>query len=199
VAVSEEFGAAMVALAEAYGAALSRERILIYGDALGDLTIDQVRHAMRRAVRECKFFPSASELRAFAVGAPDDEALVQWTGLCQAAEAVGAYQDLHVDDRATAEALRAVFGSWGQFCEQCADGPALALRRQEFLAAYRQARRAQPLAPRAVNLGPERLAGLLGGGQAPHGWSGHLLASGTVQRLEEAARLPGTAPKQLPE
>lgn len=135
--VSEDFAKAMVYLAEAYGVSLSEQRIVIYADALSDLSMDQVKTAMRRAVRECKFFPAVSDLRALVIGAPSDEGMIQWTGLCRAAERFGAYQHLIVHDHATSEALKCVFGNWGSFCEQCVEGPALAIKRQEFLAAYR--------------------------------------------------------------
>lgn len=195
MAVSEEFGQAMVALAELYGAQLSEEKIRLYADLLADLSFEQIKDAMRRSAQQSRFFPTVAELRAQVVDTQDDKALTQWSGLCRAAEDVGGYQDLYVDDRATATALRAVFGSWGAFCEQCVDGPALAMKRQEFLAAYRQAKRAEPLVRRAIQLEPERLGGLLGG-EHQSGCTGHLSALGVVVPL---ALPPGDEQKKLPE
>ena len=62
----KKFAAIMAALGDAYDTAPTRERIGLYWDALGDLSIDAVGYSARQAIRELKFFPKAAELRDFA-------------------------------------------------------------------------------------------------------------------------------------
>lgn len=165
----------MVKLAEAWGARLSETRIRLYAISLADVDLHDLRRACGDAVRECRYFPSVSELRGF-VGLPsrEDAALVAWAAFGQAASSAGAYASVVVDDSAAAEALEQVFGSWAEFCAM-EDGPALTLKRQEFLAAYRSAR----TRPRT---GPRRLVGLLDlppPDVAAHTWVAHI-AGGAV-------------------
>lgn len=140
-AVDPSFALLMVTLAAGYPSVRLREdTIRAYAAQLGDLSLDQVSAAMSAAMRESEFFPTVAAIRKQAVGTADDAALVAWTALGNAASAAGAYGSVEVEDGAAAEALQAVFGSWPEFCA-CEDGPGLAIKRQEFLAAYRTARR----------------------------------------------------------
>ena len=188
MSVSEDLAKAMVTLAEAYGVVLTEGRIRVYGHALADLPIEAVRTAMSRAVRECRFFPTVAELRAFVVPNAEDAALIAWTAFTTAASRVGAFQSLEVEDAAAATALRTVFGSWPAFCE-VETGPGLAIKRQEFLAAYRDARRSGGGAPM-------RLPGICeaGGRYDPgHGtcWAGRITSGGQVESGRERPTLAG--------
>jgi hypothetical protein len=178
--VDDSFLEVMLGLGSAYGTKVPAERMRQYAIALGDLDIDAVRIAAASAVRECSFFPTIAELRRLAVGTAEDAALLAWTSLGEAASRIGAWQDIEIEDGCAAAALVAVFGSWPTFC-QLEEGPALAQRRVEFLAAYRQARR--------VGSTPNRLLPGLAGGRAK------LLAGGGVLLLGPAETQRALPPK----
>lgn len=150
----------------AYAAALSRD----------GLTLDRVAALLNAATVEYGRFPSIGDLFRLLAPTGDDAALLAWTALGRAAEAVGAYATVTVEDGCAAEALERVFGSWSEFCETD-DGPGLALRRQEFLAAFRDARR------RGAR-GPKMMVGLCG--PAPSGmvgriWSARITVAGAIE------------------
>lgn len=135
----DTFKQAILALAEAYGTKPTETRVRVYRKALADLTTEQFTRACAAALRECRWFPTVAELRAHAESSGDDVGLLAWARLQDLASAVGAYGAVELD-APTGQALSDVFGSWPEFCAQ-EDGPQLATRRQEFLAAYRRARR----------------------------------------------------------
>jgi len=56
----------ITALAEAFGEGLTGERITIYAKALEDVPAEQLRQAIRVAIRELKWFPKVAELRELA-------------------------------------------------------------------------------------------------------------------------------------
>ena len=166
------FGALMVESGEATGTKLTATRIRVYAADLADLDPLAVVAAFRRVRREGSgFFPSVSEIRRQVEATPDDAALLAWTALERAADEVGAYRALEVWDAAAAVAVEAVFGSWPAFCA-CERGPELAQRRQQFMVAYREARRRVP--ERLAE--PRRLPGL-------HAASGRELRGDTVGRV----------------
>lgn len=187
--VTPEFTRLLVQIAEGYPTTghLSEGTIRIYAWALGDYTVDQVRDACLRLFRTGSgFFPSTVEiLRQLGSTSNDDAGLLAWARFRQAAADIGAYASLEVEDAAAAEALTQVFGSWHAYCEE-AEGPALAEKRKEFLAAYRVAR-ALDGTPRV-----RRLFGLLesGGRYAPTPRSivGRITASGAIERRPDVTR-----------
>lgn len=184
VADDREIAPLMVALSEAYPAMKLREgTVRMYCSGLADVPIEAIKHAMSRAVRECNFFPTIAQLRGFIEPPVDDAALLAWSGLNKAARLVGAYQSLDVEDIAAASALKAVFGSWAAFCA-LDDGPALGGKRNEFLAAYREAKRHTRPGQVAT-----RLPGLSAGRQLPEGWVGRITQAGTVTSTSDAARV----------
>jgi len=140
--VDPRFAQLMVALAEVLGARLTEARVRSYAKLLEDVPYGELKDAFRRAASErtSTIFPSPGELRAYLRAPAEDAALLAWSALARAAEKAGAYASLECEDHAAAEAVLQVFGSWPRYCEM-EDGPALALARQEFLVAYRQARR----------------------------------------------------------
>lgn len=154
--VDPAFAKFMVALAEAYPTVKLREgTIRMYFRALKDIPLPALKRAAERALKESDFFPSIALLRRGVEPTSDDAAVLQWTELIQAASSVGAYASVNVEDPCTARALVMVFGGWPQFCEVAGDNPATALKRQEFLAAYRDARRREQ-----QEVTPIRLVGL---------------------------------------
>ncbi len=161
--VDREFAARLGKTAEAYGIVLTPMRIRIYARALADLTKEEFTRAIGSAVRQCKFFPTVADIRA-AVEAPvQDRALMAWSWLQRKAEDIGIYQTLECDDPALVHALEDVFGAWPAYCEM-KDGPAMAMKRQEFLASYKAA--AHQLG-RGQLTATMRVPGLLGDAPGP--------------------------------
>ncbi len=181
--VADWFGALLFELAERHGIKLAEARVRIYAADLAEFEPAQVVAAARRASREGSgFFPHSAEIRKALVGSADDAALLAWNGLERAAEQVGSYRSLEIEDPVTAAALLATFGAWSAFCATPA-GPALLVKRQEFLAAYRRAQRERPSGAQ-----PVRCAGLLEVGLA------RLTAGGEiVHRRERPASLSAGA------
>lgn len=139
--VAEWFGALLFEAAEATATRLSEARVRIYANDLADCRPEDIVSAFRRVRKEGSgFFPSIAEIRRQIVATPDDAALLAWTLFERAAFDVGAYESIAVDDHCAATALLNVFGSWQGFCET-EQGPEMALKRQQFIAAYRNARR----------------------------------------------------------
>lgn len=191
--VVEWFATVVFETAEACGIKITEARVRIYAADLGDLTPEQVKQAFRVCRREGSgFFPSVAEVRRQVVATPDDRALLAWTAMEQAAAKVGAYQSIEFEDTVAAAALLQVFGSWPQWCQQ-ETGPELLVKRQQFLAAYREIRRQQ-----AAGTAPVRLSGQLEGGgnysRLPGLAAGRITAGGTVESITE-----GTALRQLPQ
>jgi hypothetical protein len=194
--VPGEFASLMVTLAAAYpNARLSEAQVRVYYAALRDLPLADVRRACLRAVQECAFLPTIAELRRGIVPPTDEAALLAWTALNRAVGLIGGYQSLELADGCAAAALRRVFGSWPQFCEEPA-GPGLALKQREYFAAYKQSRRTA-----SVSGPPTRLPGLseASGRYQRKGpvWVGLIAADGTVQPARERAQL--TSHKETPQ
>lgn len=191
--VDETFAKMMFALAQALGAELTVHRIKLYARLLDDIELPDLQRAfaMTAATAKAGFLPSPGDIRKHVRPAAEDAALVAWTSLQNAAAHVGAWADLRVDDACAAEALLLVFGSWADFC-RLEDGPALTLKRQEFMAAYRAAH----VTRRA--LGPKVLRGLCSAtGSAPdaalrgHTWSANLLPDGALVFQRSTPALEG--------
>lgn len=177
-AVDARFARLMVGLGETLGVKVDESRHRAYAKLLGDVEWSDLCAAFGRAGREraSGFFPSPGELRRYVAPTEDDAAVLAWMGFSQAASRAGAYGSLEVEDGAAAEALSVVFGSWPAFCGS-SEGPELATRRQEFMAAYRNARRR--------NAKPKRLAGLCEqsdarGALSPAVWIARLALDGSV-------------------
>lgn len=197
MSVPQYFAAFMVALAEAYPSVMLREgTVRVYYSSLSDVPPDDLSRAMQQAVKHSKFFPSVAELRSYVQTPLEDAAVLAWTGLLRAVRQVGAYSSLTVEDPATAAAVRLVFGSWPAVCE-LEEGPVLAQRRSEFLAAYRDARRRQ-----AVPTGDQRLQGLCeASGRYLRGRQvhvGYLTADGVTGTRLDLPQLPGGGDGTVP-
>lgn len=192
--VEREFAIAIGALAEALlpqGQSISPTRIALYASALEDLPIEAIKHACIRAISESKFFPVPSELRSYVQPSVDDAASIAWTAFQRAAETVGAYQSLEVDDQAAVFAFRSVFATWESYCSL--DERAIGVRRQDFFASYREGKRILKSRPDHPTM---RIVGILeAGGDYPTGdrralvWHGRIDASGNVSVTRETPKL----------
>lgn len=188
-AVTEEFHRLMETLAEALGCRVTEAQVRAHAQLFADVEIDDLMMMFRRAAREIEFgggYPTPGLLRTFLRPRLDDAALLAWSTLSQAAERVGAWQNLYVDDPALAAAVDAVFGSWPEFCA-LADGPQLTLKRQEFIAAYKTARRFGEALPPRVLIG---LCGPTDPEVAEHVWAGRIKLDGTIETKRDVAALP---------
>ena len=181
--VDPKFAELMVTLAEAYPSVKLREgTVTMYAAELGDLPLAVVDRAMRQAVRESEWFPTIATIRRYANGSADDRALLAWNALGKAATAFGSWASLEIEDSLAATALRSTFGSWPAFCEM-EDGPALALKRQEFLAAYRAAARASHTVPTRYGHVPGvcEIQNRAAGQEAPERWIGVISSQGIMK------------------
>lgn len=188
--VTPEFAELLVRLAAVYPTTgkLSEATIRVYARVLGDVPLDTLRQACARAARECRIFPVPAELLRFIGVTAEDQALLAWAALRQAAADVGGWVSLEVEDARTAAALQASCGGWPQYCA-LEEGPEMATRRQEFLAAWRAAH-AKGL--RAVPGSPVRLAGTLEARGGPVGGLSvaRLAPDGTARPAPPAKALP---------
>lgn len=193
--VTPEFGALMLEAAALWPRTgkLAEAQVRAYASALSGHAIADVRRAFDRIVRKGgAFFPAAGEVLAELEPAADERGVLAWVRFRRAATVIGAHASVTVDDPVAAWALRDVFGSWPAFCAM-EDGPALTLRRQEFLVAYRAWARRVPLAFPAV-----RLAGLCeaaGGYRGGAGvLAGRMPAQGEARLLPDGPPLPALPP-----
>lgn len=189
--VSRWFGMLMFETAEAFGTQLTEGRVRVYAADLSDLPRAVCERAVRQARRATRFFPTVAEIRQEATPPRDDVATLSWSALWRAVESVGSYASLICDDPAAGLAVMRVFGSWPAMC--AAHPSSVVSRRAEYLAAYRDATRADVRV--AVRL--PGLCELTGPLPADDGlvWSGVLSADGTValQRSRLSARGATTA------
>ena len=136
-----EFFAELLALAEALDVELSDRRMEIYWRVLEEYDWPTVQRALAEAMRRKWYkFPQPGELVELIEGSPEEQAEMAWQQAQDAMAVVGAYRSLVFDDAAIAEAVRMVFRSWSEACLLERDGPDHAVKRREFLAAYRAAR-----------------------------------------------------------
>jgi hypothetical protein len=174
-ATDPEFAGMMVTLAEAYGVRLSPARIRLYSSLLRDIDPGALRRAFRQATQNERFFPTVADIRKYADGSADDEALLAWSSVERAVSHIGAYRGLFIGDPVTADALRDVFGTWPEFCDACNAGDRIAWThaRQSFLAAYRRYSRVG----RIGSSGPVHFPGLCATTGVDSGVAGYILGA----------------------
>lgn len=190
--VTDAFASLMVRFAAAYPTSpVGAATIKVYARALGDLPIERVEQAFLVVIRESKFFPTIAEIRSRLSPPLQEAAVLAFAALRQAAEDVGAYASIEIDDACAARALLASFGTWPSFCE-FEDGPALHTRRQEFIAAYADARRT-PHPVSAVRMpGRCELTGEYRGGS--NVFVGRLLRSGKSEFVRDVPKIERILP-----
>jgi len=112
---------ALTALAAAFRAEGDEAFFAGYWMALDDLPLSAVQTAVRRAVRECKFMPSARELRDLTgeVGV-SARAMIAWDAVNAAIGRIGGYRSVDFDDPVTTAVVRHL-GGWQALCDKTAD------------------------------------------------------------------------------
>lgn len=148
----EIFSARLVELGEVFDVKLTESKLLLYFQALQDLPLDAVQHAIIDALRTQKFFPRPAELRACAVGDNEDVAEHAWMEYKKLARRVGGYMSPEMD-ATLADTLTAVFGGWQQACWTELSPEMWTAKRKEFGRVYRV------LTHRGVGHDPKRLVG----------------------------------------
>jgi len=187
--VTAEFVDVLTRLASAFPTTgkLSELTFRTYAKGLAAYSVEEIRTACARALEDGtlrNFFPSLPEMLGLLRPAADDQAMLAWAALRNAAAIVGAYASIEIEDEAAAVAVELVFGSWPDYCAQ-EDGPAMHGLRQEFMAVYREVNRRRTGAAR-------RLPGLCEAtGKAVRGPT---VLAGRLTARGEALTLPDVAP-----
>lgn len=92
-----------------------------YWLGLEDMPLEQVRTAVKRALRECKFMPTAFELRSLSGEMPAAvRAVSAWQDLLKAIRKHGAWYSVDFQDRLINATVRAL-GGWREVCAKEAD------------------------------------------------------------------------------
>lgn len=182
-AASEAFSLFMIKLAEAWGTEIGSARILWYARLLDGVPLPMLERVAGELAGELRFFPSAADFLDRLRPRPEDAALLAWLAFERAAASVGAWRSIEVADPAAAEALVQACGGWPQFCS-LEEGPATALARSAFLAAYKAARLRT-----GQGGSPTTLSGLAAAQGRDTGECGRLAGSGVPVRLALLERL----------
>lgn len=128
----------LVMLAGAVRAELDEAALGGYALALDDLPLDRIEAAVRRAVRECRFMPSAAELRVMAGEMPADQrAQIAWDAACNAVRRHGYTRSVAFDDPVIHATIKHL-GGWCWFCEASSSDEFPVHVRRNFEEAYRR-------------------------------------------------------------
>lgn len=102
----------MTILAASFRQEVGQATLEGYSIGLGDTPIDAIELAVKRAIRECKFFPSVSELRELAGEMrPEVRAVKAWDAFCLGTIHHGYYASVDFDDRVINATVRNL-GGW---------------------------------------------------------------------------------------
>lgn len=111
------FAEAVYALGEVFNEPISAVRVEGYFDALRDLEIDDVNRAVRRALKDCRFFPKPVELRELVLGNSDGHADAAWGEVVREVRRVGYMGTPAFSDARTMRVIREIWGSWSRLCQ----------------------------------------------------------------------------------
>lgn len=119
---ASSFDAVVVEMVSALATAFNRQAdeatFLAYTLGLEGLTVRNVRQAVGRALRSCKFMPTPTELRELAGEiSVDHRATLAWDEVKKAIERHGGYRSVSFDDRVIHAAINSC-GGWQHVCEQ---------------------------------------------------------------------------------
>jgi hypothetical protein len=128
------------ALAEFYQVTLSGIQLDFYVEALEDFAPEQIKAAVRKAIKTHRFFPKPVELIELIAGSQNDRAEVAWQAAWAAYQKAGYYDTVLFQDGAIARTIQAVYGGWVQFSEasRTLSPEMIQARRKEFLSTYRR-------------------------------------------------------------
>lgn len=115
---SDDFIRRLVALGELFDAQLSTAKQVLYFEALRDLPLARVTHAITVAARTCKFFPRPAELRDLADGSAEERSALAWSAVMREIRRVGWIGTPRFDDPAILPTIERIYGSWRTLCEE---------------------------------------------------------------------------------
>lgn len=108
----EAVAKAVGVLGESFGRKITKVTIDAYVIGLEGMSVAMVQQATARALRSCKFFPSAFELRQLAgESSVSERALVAWTVVFGAMGSTGGYLSVDFDDPVINATIRSM-GGW---------------------------------------------------------------------------------------
>ncbi len=111
----------VAALAANFNREADDAMFLAFECGLSDLPVADVKQAIGRAIRECKFMPTVAELRGLAgVMLPADRAIKAWDAFVNAVITHGYYASVDFDDRIINATVRSL-GGWESCCEKTGD------------------------------------------------------------------------------
>jgi hypothetical protein len=117
----EQIAECVTILAEAFRQRVSEMTFRTYDIGLSDLDINDVKRAVVKAIRECKFMPTVRELRELC-GVSEtsidrkDRPLLAWAAVRYAMSKVGAYDTTTFTDPVVNATIRQL-GDWPKLCE----------------------------------------------------------------------------------
>lgn len=133
------FAAEMAGLAEVFGEPVSEVRMQLYFEALSTFTLEEVRAAVRGAIRGCRFFPKPAELIEMLHGSSEDQAEVAWGLFLEALTRHGTYVSVDFGDPILHAVIQTQFGGWHEAWQLTTDETRFA--HAEFLKLYRAFRK----------------------------------------------------------
>ena len=111
----------VAALAANFNREADDAMFLAFECGLSDLPVADVKQAIGRAIRECKFMPTVAELRGLAgVMLPADRAILAWDVFVNAVITHGYYASVDFDDPVINATVRSL-GGWEASCEKSGD------------------------------------------------------------------------------
>lgn len=110
----EMFNSFLDGLAATYGKQIDTPQRTVMFIGLADLSLDQYKIAVQKAVRQCEFFPTVAKLRDLAIGKPP--AQLAWMSVCKAIRTCGPYRSVNFQDRLINAVIRAM-GGWEAVCD----------------------------------------------------------------------------------
>lgn len=111
----------VAALAANFNREADDAMFLAFECGLSDLPVADVKQAIGRAIRECKFMPTVAELRGLAgVMLPADRAIKAWDEFVSGVVVHGYYASVDFDDPLINATVRSL-GGWEPCCEKTGD------------------------------------------------------------------------------
>ena len=109
-ATARQFQETMATLSAIYRVELTAPALRGYAQALKHLSISQIREACAKAIRNCKFFPTPSEILSFA-DCPNEKAESAWATFNDAVDRVGGTKSIRFADPIINHAVNRL-GGW---------------------------------------------------------------------------------------
>ena len=124
----------MAMLDDAFGVTSSKNKIMLYFNALEDFEIEQVVNAVGLAIKTLKFYPKIAEIRELIEGQIEDRAAIAWYTVIEATKVYGQYNSIRFDDLLIHWIVERM-GGWPHFCGLVAEE--LPFRQKDFIQLYR--------------------------------------------------------------